>query len=313
MAVTVSRTRHLLYFAQQRNCLPYAYGGAFSTDTSVSTDCSGLVFSAAAILIGANPHQRYGSTETLRLARLNRVAAPNGLIPARSIDDVPRDASLKVGVQHGGGGPDSHTACTFLTDGVFHNWESRGDPGVILDTCRNARARAWNDPLFHDFWYLPAANLLDNPDFFPLPPGYYYGPQDGPNESISGLSGEPNAWIVGLRKWQRAVGAMGDGTWHPDTAKKAREVQQKANRPVTGFVDQATWDLVIRPNRIDPMTALTEAEWREILEGVRYLRGQMGPKHPDWSPDSSLGKNAKGEELTLRDGIAQMKREVEKG
>lgn len=312
MGVTLNRTRHLLYFAQQRNCLPYAYGGAFSTDTSVSTDCSGLVFSAAAILIGSNPHQRYGSTETLRLARLNRVAAPCGLIPARTIDDVPKDASLKVGVQHGGGGPNSHTACTFLTDGVFHNWESRGDPGVILDRCGNNKARAWNDPLFNDFWYLPKASLQDNPDHFPLPPGYYYGPEDGPTESISGKSGEPNAWIVGLRQWQRAAGVVGDGTYGESTLRGAALIQSNANRPVTGLVDAATWDLIMRPNTVDPMAALTESEWREILDGIRYIRGQMGPKHPDWLPESSLGKNAKGEELTLRDGIAAMKRSLEK-
>lgn len=33
---------------------------------------------------------------------------------------------------------------------------------------------------------------------FPLPAGFYYGPKDGPNESISGMAGEPQKWIDGL-------------------------------------------------------------------------------------------------------------------
>jgi|SRR6185295_14536251 len=299
MGVTVSRTRHLQYFAQLRNGLPYAYGGAFSKDTNVSTDCSGLVFSAAALLVGLNPYQRYGSTETLRLARLNRVAAPCGLIPAASKNDVPANSALKVGLFHGGGGPDSHTACTFLTDGVSHNFESRGDPGVLLD----GSARAWNDSLFHDFWYLPSAGGPDNPDFFPLPEGFYYGPKEGPDESISGLSGEPKAWIDRLKRWQAKATITPTGAYDPSTATAARKIQSSAGLPVTGYVDQKTWELVMGapPKMANP---LTNEEFHEILEGIRWLKDQLGPGFKEWPTWADLGKNPDGTPRHVREGLA---------
>lgn len=53
------------------------------------------------------------------------------------------------------------------------------------------------------------------------------------------------------------------------------------------------------------MAALTDAEQRELLDGVRYIRDQLGPGQPDWP---SLGHNDKGEPLTLRDAIADSRR-----
>lgn len=44
---------------------------------------------------------------------------------------------------------------------------------------------------------------------------------------------------------------------------------------------------------------------------LNYIFEQLGPKHADWNEGSSFGKNAKGEELTLRDGMASLKRTVE--
>lgn len=301
MAVTPSRTRHLLYFAQQRNCLPYAYGGSFAPDPSRSTDCSGLIFSAAALLVGLDPHRRYGSTETLRLARINRVAAPCGLIPAPSKNDVPRDAALKVGVMHGGGGPDSHTACTFLTDGTPHNWESRGYPGVLLDSCEGEFARAWNNPMFTDFWYLPAASKADNPLLFPLPQGYYFGPETGPTESIAGKSHEPQVWLDRFKVWQEKAGDTARGTYEDSTAKAARKVQNAFGLMPTGFVDQKTWDAVIAPPKEDPVEPLTPAEQREQFEMIKYIYGQLKP----WP---QLGKNAAGQDLTLIDAVADSRR-----
>lgn len=55
---------------------------------------------------------------------------------------------------------------------------------------------------------------------------------------------------------------------------------------------------------VDELKELTPAEQHELLDGVRYIRDQLGPKLPDWSPESSMGINADGEELTVRDGLA---------
>jgi hypothetical protein len=202
---------------------------------------------------------------------------------------------------HGGGGPDSHTACTFLTDGVAHNFESRGYPGVILDECHKEYARAWDNPLFSDFWYLPAAGGPDNPDFFPLPDGFYFGPKEGPDESISGMSGEPKAWIDRLKRWQGKAGVTPTGVYDSSTATVAKKIQQAAGYPVTGLIDSKTWERVMGapPKMADP---LTNDEMREMLEGVRYIRDQLGPNK--WGPDSSMGKTADGKEFTVRDGLA---------
>jgi hypothetical protein len=56
----------------------------------------------------------------------------------------------------------------------------------------------------------------------------------------------------------------------------------------------------------DDMAGFTDEDRRKL----DYIYDQLGPKHPEWSADSSLGQNAKGEELTLRDGIASLIRRV---
>lgn len=60
-----------------------------------------------------------------------------------------------------------------------------------------------------------------------------------------------------------------------------------------------------------PLMALTDDEQTELLAKVRYIFDQLGPKHPDWGPDSSLGAYADGQEMTLRDGLAALKRKVD--
>lgn len=57
------------------------------------------------------------------------------------------------------------------------------------------------------------------------------------------------------------------------------------------------------------LMALTDKEQRELLEKIRYVADQIGPKHVAWGEDSSLGKNAAGQELTLRDALAKFFRE----
>lgn len=65
------------------------------------------------------------------------------------------------------------------------------------------------------------------------------------------------------------------------------------------------------PQKKGPLMALTDDEQRELLDKVRYVFDQLGPKHPDWGPESSLGQYADGAEMTLRDGLAELKRKVD--
>ncbi|UYL88151.1 lysin A [Gordonia phage Evaa] len=146
--------------ARARDGLPYGYGGAFTNNPKVSTDCSGLVLQTAAWFMERTDWvgNRYGSTESFRLDYkivydLGFKRMPRG--------GAPIDSVMLVGLQHGGGGIYSHTACTLMgmdrpggpvvdsARGV--DWESQGN-GVFY----YEGARAWNDRLFHDFWYLDA-------------------------------------------------------------------------------------------------------------------------------------------------------------
>jgi len=61
----------------------------------------------------------------------------------------------------------------------------------------------------------------------------------------------------------------------------------------------------------DTLPGLSADEARELLENSRGILAQLGPNK--WGPESSFGKDANGEELTLRDGLAALKRTVELG
>ncbi|QZD97540.1 lysin A [Gordonia phage LonelyBoi] len=156
--LTLEKAREFDAFARARNGLYYGYGEAFTRNPRQSTDCSGLVLQSGAILGGRTDWvgNRYGSTESFRLDYAIVYALGFKRMPRGGLPFVP---VMKVGLQHGGGGIYSHTACTLMfldkpggpikeaARGV--DWESQGAGVFYYDG-----ARAWNDRLFHDFWYL---------------------------------------------------------------------------------------------------------------------------------------------------------------
>ncbi|WP_333473266.1 peptidoglycan recognition protein family protein [Lolliginicoccus lacisalsi] len=82
---------------------------------------------------------------------------------------------------------------------------------------------------------------------FPLPSGYYFGPLDGPDESISGQHfSEWPMWRVGLRQWQEAVGAPVTGVWDAATVSAARAVQRANGWEPTGLIGPGTWSAGLR-------------------------------------------------------------------
>jgi hypothetical protein len=91
-----------------------------------------------------------------------------------------------------------------------------------------------------------------DPDAFPLPKGYYYGPLDGPNESISGdYEGDLQSWKDGLGRWQAALGIPVTKHWDPTTAKAAMTLQLQRGWPPNpafgyGGVYEAEWNVVIK-------------------------------------------------------------------
>lgn len=175
MTVIVPRQRAQTVhdWARARAGLPYDFGGAFTLDPRDSTDCSGLVLQTGARYIGRDdwPGNRYGSTESFRLD--HKIVYDLGFkrMPAGGPAALPFKPVMLVGLQHGGGGENSHTACTLMTMDIPGgpvkmsdrgvDWESHGNVnGVGVDLYDGARA--WNDRMFHDFWYLDA-KLEDAP------------------------------------------------------------------------------------------------------------------------------------------------------
>lgn len=78
---------------------------------------------------------------------------------------------------------------------------------------------------------------------FPLPAGYYFGPKDGPLESVSGYYGHGDD----LAKWQRQMKARGwqietDGRYGPNTAKIASQFQKDKHLTIDGKIGKRTWD-----------------------------------------------------------------------
>ena len=77
---------------------------------------------------------------------------------------------------------------------------------------------------------------------FPLPPGSYFGPKNGPNSSVSGYYSHRSD----LKKWQARMAARGwritaDGLYGPATAKVARSFQAEKGLAVDGLIGPATW------------------------------------------------------------------------
>jgi len=82
---------------------------------------------------------------------------------------------------------------------------------------------------------------------FPLPGGYYYGPLDGPRESISGLHrNDRPEWREGLSRWQSRMKERGwkigtDGQYGPQTKEVARQFQAEKRLGVDGLIGPGTW------------------------------------------------------------------------
>lgn len=252
---TVSRTQadQVLAYIRSKAGLPYHFGGSGNP----GGDCSWFAYAPAAMLAGLPPNKRYGSTDAYNVrATWEKPDARLGLVQAPNRAGVPADAILKLGFLHGGGGANSHVSGTF--DGV--NFESRGMYRGVSGHVVGGTARAWNDGLYHDFWYLPARVGAADPDAFPLPAGWYYGPLDGPEESVSGEAGEPAYQIDGIKRIQSKLGLPQTGKWRD--AKAAIASLQALNPPLIpdGTVGPNTWALIMRHTSAQTPTPATPTE-----------------------------------------------------
>lgn len=92
-----------------------------------------------------------------------------------------------------------------------------------------------------------------DPDAFPLPVGYYYGPLTGPAESVSGeYAGELQSWRDGLGRWQATLGLPVTRRWSDGATPQAAYTLQREKgwppNPSFGYggVYKAEWEAVIK-------------------------------------------------------------------
>lgn len=159
--------------ANPRDKKEYGYGGNWSaTNVNASTDCSGVVSFVLAALTLGQPGWRWSrwplSTESWRVLDYGQVG-PFGTICVKSPADIPDDAAVKIGLHHGGGGPDSHMGCTLMDRPGGINIESSGDYGQRM----GGPARGLYLPggktvwqYWNDFAYLPGP--IESEDWSPV-------------------------------------------------------------------------------------------------------------------------------------------------
>lgn len=67
---------------------------------------------------------------------------------------------------------------------------------------------------------------------------------------------------------------------------------------------------LVAPDVPNLFGALSDADQRAMLDGVRYIYDQLGPRLPVWPSGSSMGTTTAGKENTVRDGLASLRRTV---
>ena len=172
----------------------YAYGEHFEPDDTVqSTDCSGLVGWVLEGYTKGPENMSWAhvvSTESWHYNYYNDTPAPVGSVgPYGTIaiarpEDIPADAALLITIMHGGGGEDSHMACstgpaitpTPLAAPAGKIMESNGDAGVCTN---NTGATSIHSNIWTDFWYLPGP-IVGDYTAPPAPPA----PESGSTYSV---------------------------------------------------------------------------------------------------------------------------------
>lgn len=85
-----------------------------------------------------------------------------------------------------------------------------------------------------------------DPDAFPLPTGYAYGPLDGPEWAISNEYQPRADYIAGLKRFQKAAGIPESGVFDAATNQVGAALQNANGWPVTGMIFEGEWNVVIR-------------------------------------------------------------------
>lgn len=130
----------------------------------------------------------------------------------------------------------------------------------------------------HDWVLNRALELVSgprDPNAFPLPKGWYYGPLSGPTESVSGQFGtEAQSWKDGLKRWQAAVGIPETGIWDEATRKVATELQKEK-----GWPNNTNWAEIN-----GGFGGVYEGEWNAVIQ-EGWKPGPKAEPEPTPKPD----------------------------
>lgn len=153
MAVTRTNVDFAKRILADRVGNDYVYGGCWNpNDTSVGTDCSGLVVHICdAVRNGtAMTWTRHGmTTESWRPIEVGQTGTVFNTICVASPADFPPDAAVKIALHHGhGGGVNSHMWCE--VDGV--RGESNGSDGCVTG---NRAMSVYDTSYANDWHYIP--------------------------------------------------------------------------------------------------------------------------------------------------------------
>lgn len=307
MAVSRANVDYAFQIARARDRKPYGYGGVWHpTNVNRTTDCSGIVTHILDALVnGPNMKwSRHGlSTESYRYVGGPGSRGPFGTIRVGRPQDIPADAALRIGLQHGpGGGANSHMSCTL--EGVAI--ESSGSYGQRV----GGPARHYNHPLFHDWFYLPGP-IVGGPSTPapPTAPGAVYLGRDCSRYECHGE--RVKALQARLNRDYPAYSRLDvDGEFGPMTEAVVKEFQLRSALVVDGIAGPATLaalGLDFQPRQIEVPVKKFPKDYsdRELLE---YVAAQLGPEDPSWP--EKFGKNEKGENLTFRDGVIRALRKL---
>lgn len=282
MPILRANVDYALSIAKARDRKPYGYGGVWVRDNiNRTTDCSGIVTHILDALTRGQGGMRWSrlgiSTEAYRYVGGPGSTGPFGTIRVARPGDIPGDAALRIGLQHGpGGGANSHMACTLQGVAI----ESSGSYGQRV----GGPARGYNHSLFHDWFYLPGpiVGSGETPPPEPHAPGaIYLGERyENAGDKVLALQKLLNANYPAYSQLDE------DGEYGPLTAEIVSEFQQRAGLTVDGIAGPATLaalGLSFQPQEI-PDVALTDRQLLEqIAADTKEIRKQLSPEgDPAW-------------------------------
>lgn len=266
--------------ARPRDKKRYGYGGVWvRNDVNRTTDCSGIVTHILDALINGPGMKwsRHGlSTEAYRYVGGPGSRGPFGTIRVARPGDIPANAALKIGLQHGpGGGANSHMACTLEGTAI----ESSGSNGQRI----GGPARGFNHPMFHDWFYLPGPIVGTGAGTTPpaTAPGAVYLGEDYENTGprVLALQKRLNANYGAYSQLEE------DGEYGPATAAVVREFQGRSNLTIDGIAGPATLaalGLSFQPQEI-PVALTDSQKLDKLLIDTAEIRKQLeSAGDPSW-------------------------------